>query len=219
MRGGIGVLHRHLAGEGLNAGIRGVLEHAEAHRGRVRALGVVGQGLRLHGRKGVHASGTHAVHRVDVTGFGAHIVGCGVDEGRLDLCGGVARVALNDQGRGAGHVGGGHGGAAEGHGAVTGRYRRGGDVRTGRRNVGLGVAIAAVETAGAHGVQLIQLAGVHAQGSLQIVAEAHGQGLAGGFCRGNLRAQVLSGGGCQAETGQGLVTGDAQAGLLVVTGE
>ena len=202
MRGGIGVLHRHLAGEGLNAGIRGVLEHAEAHRGRVRALGVVGQGLRLHGREGVHASGTHAVHRVDVTGFGAHIVGCGVD-----------------QGRGAGHVGGGHGGAAEGHGAVTGRHRRGGDVRTGRRNIGLGVAIAAVETAGAHGVQLIQLAGVHAQGGLQLVAEAHGQRLAGRFCRGNLRAQVLSGGGCQAEAGQGLVTGDAQAGLLVVTGE
>ena len=216
VRGGIGVLHRHLAGEGLNAGIRGVLEHAEAHRGRVRALGVVGQGLRLHSRKGVHASGTHAVHRVDVTGFGAHIVGCGVDEGRLDLCGGVARVALNDQGRGAGHVGGGHGGAAEGHGAVTGRHRRGGDVRTGRRNVGLGVAIAAVETAGTHGVQLIQLIGVHAQGGLQLVAEAHGQGLTCRFCCGDLCTQVLSGGCCQAETGQGLVTGNTQAGLLVI---
>ena len=219
VRGGIGVLHRHLAGEGLNAGIRGVLEHAEAHRGRVRALGVVRKGLRLHGCEGVHASGTHAIHRVCGTGFGTHIVGGGVHEGGLDLCGGVARVALNDQGRGTGHVGCRHGGAAEGHGVVTGRHRRGGDVRAGCRNVGLGVAIAAVETAGAHGVQLIQLAGVHAQGGLQLVAEAHGQRLAGRFCRGNLRAQVLSGGGCQAEAGQGLVTGDAQAGLLVVTGE
>ena len=128
VRGGIGVLHRHLAGEGLNACIRGVLEHAEAHRGRVRILGVVGQGLRLHGCEGVHASGTHAVHRVDVTGFGAHVVVCGVDEGGLDLCGGVGGVALNDQGRGAGHIGCRHGGTAEGYRAVTGRYRRGGDV-------------------------------------------------------------------------------------------
>ena len=217
--GGIGVLHRHLAGEGLNTCIRGVFEHAEAHRGRVRALGVVGQGLRLHGCEGVYASGTHAVHSVDVTGFGAHVVVCGVDEGGLDLCGGVAGVALNDQGRGAGHVGCRHGGAAEGHRAVTGRDRCGGDVRAGCRNVGLGVAVAAVEAAGAHGVQLIQLSGVHAQGGLQGVAEAHGQGLTCRFCRGDLCTQVLGSGGGQAEAGQGLVAGDAQGGFFVVACE
>ena len=76
-----------------------------------------------------------------------------------------------------------------------------------------------MEAAGTHGVQLIQLAGVHAQGGLQIVAETHGQGLAGGFCRGDLCTQVLGGGGCQAETGQGLVTGNTQAGLFVMACE
>ena len=143
-------------------------------------------------------------------------MGCGVHEGGLDLCGGVGRVALHDQGGGAGHVGCRHGGAAEGHGVVTGRHRRGGDVRAGCRNVGLGVAVAAVEAAGTHGVQLIQLIGVHAQGGLQLVAEAHGQGLTCRFCCGDLCTQVLSGGCCQAETGQGIVTGNTQAGLFVI---
>ena len=143
-------------------------------------------------------------------------MGCGVHEGGLDLCGGVGRVALHDQGGGAGHVGCRHGGAAEGHGVVTGRHRRGGDVRAGCRNVGLGVAVATVEAAGTHWVQLILLVGVHAQGGLQLVAEAHGQGLTCRFCCGDLCTQVLSGGCCQAETGQGIVTRDAQTGLFVV---
>ena len=213
---GVGVLNRHLAGEGLNASIRCVLEHAEAQGHGTALVSVVDERLRLHGSEGVDSSSAHAVHRVCGAGFGAHIVGGGVHEGGLDLCGGVGRVALHDQGGGAGHVGCRHGGAAEGHGVVTGRYRRGGDVRAGCRNVGLGVAVAAVEAAGTHGVQLIQLIGVHAQGGLQVVAEAHGQGLTCRFCCGNLCAQVLSGGCCQAETGQGVVTGNTQAGLFVM---
>ena len=213
---GVGVLDRHLAGEGLNASIRCVLEHTEAQGHGTALVSVVDEGLRLHSSEGVDSSGAHTVHRVCGTGFGAHIVGCGVHEGGLDLCGGVGRVALHDQGGGAGHVGCRHGGAAEGHGVVTGRHRRGGDVRAGCRNVGLGVAVAAVEAAGTHGVQLIQLIGVHAQGGLQLVAEAHGQGLTCRFCCGDLCTQVLSGGCCQAETGQGIVTGNTQAGFFVI---
>ena len=73
-----------------------------------------------------------------------------------------------------------------------------------------------MEAAGTHGVQLIQLIGVHAQGGLQLVAEAHGQGLTCRFCCGDLCTQVLSGGCCQAEAGQGIVTGNTQAGFFVV---
>ena len=81
VRHGVGVLDRHLAGEGLNASIRCVLEHTEAQGHGTALVSVVDEGLRLHGSEGVDSSGAHTVHRVCGTGFGAHIVGCGVHEG------------------------------------------------------------------------------------------------------------------------------------------
>ena len=210
----IGVLNAHAVLQGLHAGVRGVLEHAEGIRNLLGAGGVEQHDAVGHRRTRVDAAGTHAVHRVRVAPGILHAVIGGVHDGGLNHARAVLRVRLHNQRRNTRHERRGHGrtGLHGRLGTATNQDR--GNVRARCRNVRLRDAVRAVHTARGRGVRLIQLAVLHANRLAQVLAELQGQ-----VARINLGGEALHLALCQAHARNGGVTADSGVTDLSVRGE